>query len=76
MKNTQIIRDQNSPIEPGFMRNGFFAWPLRKYKCKSCDVIFLSSNGNVHRCQECRPKHEKELQKKWHKKNDKKRKSK
>lgn len=69
MKNTQVISNQDPPVELGFMRNGFFAWPNRKYKCKSCNVIFESNNGNVHRCQECRKSHKKQLQRDWHKKN-------
>lgn len=66
MRNPQVLPAQGPPVEPGFMRNGFFAWPVRKFKCKTCGVIFESSNGNVHRCQECRPKHEKALQRRWH----------
>ena len=41
------------PLEPGFMRNGFFAWPERDFKCIDCGADFKSASV-AQRCAACR----------------------
>ena len=68
----KVYRD---PLESGFMRSGFFAWPATRFKCPGyvrydrktgaghqvdCGVEFESYTGTVQRCQSCRKAHRKE----------------
>lgn len=63
-----MLTVREEPIQPGFMRNGFFAWPARLAECFDCKVHFRTTT-HADRCQICRPKHKK----KWRKEYDRKR---
>lgn len=53
----------SDPLERGFMRSGFFAWPARGKKCVQCGAVFNAYTGNVLRCFQCRPVYRKQWRK-------------
>jgi DNA-directed RNA polymerase subunit RPC12/RpoP len=56
------------PLQRGFMKGGYFAWPVRSYNCKDCGVEVETTNGGGCRCAACSKEHLKEVRKLWKRK--------
>lgn len=56
-------------LPKGFMKGGFFKWPLNRFVCKDCKIEFESVTGKADRCGKCRKIFVKEYLKEYRKKN-------
>jgi DNA-directed RNA polymerase subunit RPC12/RpoP len=53
------------PIEKGFMRGGWFAWPDKPYNCVDCGTEVHTTNSGGSRCAKCGKDHLREVRKLW-----------